>query len=140
MASSNQSAENYVRVARPNLIGRLQNLPLIVEKLKKQQEKVCTGNEVEAKPEKILDWVLNKGEEACYQFLRILDRERKSVLTPDLHTWICSFSFREEQEDDYIQGNNAGSMNTNNQKSSVCTIHVKYFIIGAKVYLCNLTI
>lgn len=113
MASSNQSAKEYVRVAHVKLIERLQNLPLIVEKL--HQKRVYSENEVseiEAIPERfnktrtILDWVLNKGEKACYEFLRILDRERKSVLPPNLHTWICSFSFRDEQED-YIQGNNA---------------------------------
>ncbi|KAF4080806.1 hypothetical protein AMELA_G00175590 [Ameiurus melas] len=119
MASSNQPARYYVSKARENLVGRLLNLPLIVEKL--HQKNVFNGSEVseiEAEPEKynktrkILDWVLNKGEEACYKFLRILDRERKSVLpkpdssglTPDLHTWICLFSFRDEPEDDYIEG------------------------------------
>ncbi|XP_047672692.1 uncharacterized protein LOC113650479 isoform X16 [Tachysurus fulvidraco] len=119
MASSNVSAKEYVRNARENLVGRLQNLPVIVEKL--HQQNVFNGNEVseiEAEPEKynktrrILDWVLNKGEKACYKFLRILDRERKLVLpkpdstsqTPDLHTWISLFSFRDEDEDDYIKG------------------------------------
>lgn len=122
MASSNQSARDYVKNARQNLVGRLLNLPLIVEKL--HQQNVFNANEVseiEAEPEKynktrkILDWVFNKGEEACYKFLRILDCERKSVLpkpdsstlTPDLHTWICLFSFRDEPEDDYTQGKNA---------------------------------
>ncbi|XP_053087420.1 uncharacterized protein LOC113523961 isoform X2 [Pangasianodon hypophthalmus] len=119
MASSNQPARDYVRNAHENLVGHLQNLPLIVEKL--LQQNVFNGREVseiEAEPEKynrtkkILDLVLNKGEEACYQFLRILDRERKSVFpkldlssqTPDLHTWISLFSFSDEPEDDYIQG------------------------------------
>ncbi|XP_053494837.1 uncharacterized protein LOC128616285 [Ictalurus furcatus] len=119
MASSHQSAREYIRDACENLVGRLQNLPLIVEKL--HQQNVLNGNEVgdlEDEPEncrktrKILDWVINKGEEACYKFLRILDCERKSVLpkpdssslTPDLHTWICLFSFRDEPEDDYTQG------------------------------------
>ncbi|XP_053539915.1 uncharacterized protein LOC108272973 isoform X6 [Ictalurus punctatus] len=118
MASSNQSARDYVKNARQNLVGRLLNLPLIVEKL--HQQNVFNANEVseiEAEPEKynktrkILDWVFNKGEEACYKFLRILDRERKSVLpksdssglTTDLRTWICLF-FRDEPEDDYIEG------------------------------------
>ncbi|KAK2864825.1 hypothetical protein Q7C36_003979 [Tachysurus vachellii] len=119
MASSNESAKEYVRNAREKLVGCLQNLPVIVEKL--HQQNVFNGNEVseiEAEPEKynktrrILDWVLNKGEKACYNFLRILDRERKLVLpkpdstrqTPDLHTWISLFSFRDEDEDDYIEG------------------------------------
>ncbi|XP_046700023.1 uncharacterized protein LOC124382011 isoform X2 [Silurus meridionalis] len=114
MASSNKSAKQYVGDARENLVGRLQNLPLVVEKL--HQKKVFNGNEVseiEAEPEKynksrkILDFVLNKGEEACYQFLLILYHERKLVLPKtksssrdlDLHTWICLFSFRDEAED-----------------------------------------
>ncbi|KAF4080771.1 hypothetical protein AMELA_G00175090 [Ameiurus melas] len=119
MASSHQSAREYIRGSCENLVGGLRNLPLIVEKL--HQQNVLNGNEVgdlEDEPQncrktrKILDWVLNKGEEACYKFLRILDRERKSVLpepdssglTPDLQTWICLFSFRDEPEDDYTQG------------------------------------
>ncbi|KAK2864826.1 hypothetical protein Q7C36_003980 [Tachysurus vachellii] len=119
MASSNQDASEYIKDALEKLVGRLQNLPVIVEKL--HQQNVFNGNEVseiEAEPEKynktrrILDLVLNKGEKACYKFLRILDRERKLVLpksdstsqTPDLHTWISLFSFRDEAEDDYIKG------------------------------------
>ncbi|KAF4080784.1 hypothetical protein AMELA_G00175240 [Ameiurus melas] len=112
MASSHQSARQYVGNAREKLVGRLQNLPLIVEKL--HQQNIFNGNEVSEiesetekynKTRKILDWVLNKGEEACYKFLRILDHERKLVLPkPDLQTWICSFSFRDEPEDDYTQG------------------------------------
>ncbi|KAI5621728.1 hypothetical protein C0J50_18785 [Silurus asotus] len=118
MASSNQSAKQYLKDAVENLVGQLKNLPLIFEKL--QQLKIFSDNVINVintettgfnKTRKILDLVLNKGEEACYQFLRILDRERKSVLpnpnsssqAPDLHTWICLFSFRDEAED-YNQG------------------------------------
>ncbi|XP_060721310.1 uncharacterized protein LOC132842587 isoform X2 [Tachysurus vachellii] len=119
MASSNESAKEYVRNAREKLVGRLQNLPVIVEKLHQQNVfNINEVSEIEAEPEKynktrrILDWVLNKGEKACYNFLRILDRERKLVLpkadstsqTLDLHTWISLFSFRDEDEDDYIKG------------------------------------
>ncbi|XP_053346493.1 uncharacterized protein LOC128516202 [Clarias gariepinus] len=114
MASSNQPARQYVSDARLNLVGQLQNVSLIVEKL--HQQGVFNHNEVseiDAVPEKynktrkILDWILNKGEEACYQFLRILDCERKSVFPKadsNLHTWICLFSFRDEATSDYIQG------------------------------------
>ncbi|GAA6091643.1 uncharacterized protein LOC113650499 [Tachysurus ichikawai] len=119
MASSNHDASEYIKDALEKLVGRLQNLTVIVEKL--HQQNVFNGNEVseiEAEPEKynktrkILDLVLNKGEKACSNFLRILDRERKLVLpkpdstsqTPDLHTWISLFSFRDEAEDDYIKG------------------------------------
>ncbi|KAI5087422.1 hypothetical protein C0J45_22821 [Silurus meridionalis] len=118
MASSNQSAKQYLKDAVENLVGQLKNLPLIFEKL--QQRKVFSDNEINQietettyynKTRKILDLVLNKGEEACYQFLRILDHERELVLpnpnsssqAPDLHTWICLFSFRDEAEDN-IQG------------------------------------
>ncbi|XP_060721354.1 uncharacterized protein LOC132842608 isoform X2 [Tachysurus vachellii] len=119
MASSNQDASQYLRDAHENLVKQLQNLPLIVRRL--HQQNVLNTDEVsELKDEhekrkysrKILDLVLNKGEEACYEFLRILDRERNSVfpnpdsssLTPDLHTWICLFSFTDEAEDVYIYG------------------------------------
>ncbi|XP_036421955.1 NACHT, LRR and PYD domains-containing protein 1b allele 4-like [Colossoma macropomum] len=119
MASSNQSALKHVSNAREHLYEELQNLPLIIEKL--HQQDVLNSYEVsllEAEPEKynktskILTWVMNKGEEACYQFLKILDFERKSVL-PKLqssmqagkpHAWISQFSFRDEPEDDYIHG------------------------------------
>ncbi|XP_027014692.2 uncharacterized protein LOC113650499 [Tachysurus fulvidraco] len=119
MASSNQDASEYIKGALEKLVGCLKNLPVIVEQL--QEQNVFNGNEVseiEAEPEKynktrrILDLVLNKGEKACYNFLRILDRERKLVLpkpdstsqTPDLHTWISWFSFGDEAEDDYVEG------------------------------------
>ncbi|GAA6082558.1 uncharacterized protein LOC113650479 isoform X1 [Tachysurus ichikawai] len=119
MASSNQNASQYLRDAHENLVKQLQNLPLIVNRL--HQQNVLNTNEVNdledehetcKNARKILDLVLNKGEEACYEFLRILDRERNSVfpkpdsssLTPDLHTWICLFSFKDEAEDDYIYG------------------------------------
>lgn len=121
MASSNQNASQYLRDAHENLVKQLQNLPLIVNRL--HQQNVLNTNEVNdledehetcKNARKILDLVLNKGEEACYEFLRILDRERNSVfpkpdsssLTPDLHTWICLFSFKDEAEDDYIYGKN----------------------------------
>ncbi|XP_062842863.1 nucleotide-binding oligomerization domain-containing protein 2-like [Trichomycterus rosablanca] len=118
MASSNQSAKEYVQNARIHLVGHLYNLPLIVEKL--HQQGVVNANEVseiEEEPEKynktrnILDSVLKKGEKACYQFLKILDLERKSVLPKidpvsqafDFHTWINLFSFRDEPDGDYVQ-------------------------------------
>ncbi|XP_072531232.1 uncharacterized protein [Salminus brasiliensis] len=111
MACSNQCAKEYVDRARVNLVGHLQNLPLIVEKL--HQQKVLNSNEVSVieaesenfnKTRKILDELWKKGEEACYQFLKILDFERKSVLAPTLHSWITLFPFRDEPEDDYIHG------------------------------------
>ncbi|XP_036421378.1 uncharacterized protein LOC118804866 [Colossoma macropomum] len=106
MACSVQCAQDYVSDARIHLIEQLKNLPLIIEKL--YQKKVLNNTEVsdlEAIPEKcrksrkILDWITNKGKDACYEFLRILDLERKSVLPPELHIWISHFSFGEESDD-----------------------------------------
>ncbi|GAA6086264.1 uncharacterized protein LOC113650479 isoform X1 [Tachysurus ichikawai] len=149
MASSNESAKEYVRNARKKLVGRLQNLPVIVEKL--HQQNVFNGNEVseiEAVPEKynktrrILDWVLNKGEKACYNFLRILDRERKLVLpkpdtttqTPDLHTWISLFSFRDEAEDDYIKGPASCHQLQNDLKTRTKQITLQRWSQSLRVY------
>ncbi|XP_017563602.1 uncharacterized protein LOC108433501 isoform X2 [Pygocentrus nattereri] len=109
MACSVQCAQDYVSDARVDLIEQLKNLPLIIEKL--YQKKVLNNTEVsdlEAIPEKcrkarkVLDWITNKGKDACLEFLKILDLERKSVLPLKLHTWISHFSFGEESDD--IQG------------------------------------
>ncbi|KAL7883451.1 hypothetical protein SRHO_G00011090 [Serrasalmus rhombeus] len=109
MACSVQCAQDYVSDARVDLIEQLKNLPLIIEKL--YQKKILNNTEVsdlEAIPEKcrktrkVLDWITNKGKDACLEFLKILDLERKSVLPLKLHTWISHFSFGEESDD--IQG------------------------------------
>ncbi|KAL6460696.1 hypothetical protein MHYP_G00306620 [Metynnis hypsauchen] len=106
MACSVQCAQDYVSDARIHLIEQLKNLPLIIEKL--YQKKVLNNTEVsdlEAIPEKcrktrkVLDWITNKGKDACLEFLKILDLERKSVLPLKLHTWISHFSFGEESDD-----------------------------------------
>lgn len=77
MASSKESAKEYVRNARENLVRWLQNLPVIVEKLHQKKVSILAEPEKYNKTRRILDWVLNEGEEPCYNFLRILDHERK---------------------------------------------------------------
>ena len=64
------------------------------------------------KTRKILDWVTNKGEAACYELLKIIDITRKRTLERpleqtgpsqdseefDLHYWISCFSFTEDTD------------------------------------------
>ncbi|XP_045074613.1 uncharacterized protein LOC123487481 [Coregonus clupeaformis] len=113
MASARQSALEYITNGRLRLIGRLQNLPLIVEKL--FQRKVLHGEEVSKiqaevdrfdQTRKILDWVSAKGEAACYELLTILYITRKRTLDDaDLQQWISCFPFKEDPEmTDYLVG------------------------------------
>ncbi|XP_037829733.1 protein NLRC5 [Kryptolebias marmoratus] len=131
MACTSRSALDYIRDARPHLVGELRNLSVILENL--YQEKVLTDEEVsKIKTEKddydetraILDSVIKKGEAACYKLLRIIDTTRKRAFerSPlplnnkrggsaesikfDLHHWISCFSFKEDAEMDlnYLQG------------------------------------
>ncbi|XP_071389872.1 nucleotide-binding oligomerization domain-containing protein 1-like [Centroberyx affinis] len=131
MASTRQSALEYIRRARDHLVGGLRSLSVIVENL--HQRRVLNEEEVSKiqtepddfdKTRKILDWVMNKGEEACYEFLKIIDMTRKRTLERppplpektdlastqssefDLHIWISCFSFREDTEMDitYLRG------------------------------------
>ncbi|XP_074532149.1 nucleotide-binding oligomerization domain-containing protein 1-like [Halichoeres trimaculatus] len=84
MACTSQSALEYVRSARLHLVTHLRDLSVIVENL--HQEEVFHGEEVSTiqaernefeKARKILDSVTKKGEEACYTFLRVIDRTWK---------------------------------------------------------------
>ncbi|XP_026126449.1 uncharacterized protein LOC113107869 isoform X2 [Carassius auratus] len=103
MASAHQSATEYLRNARKDLVTRMKNLPLIIENL--YQKKVFNHDEVDAlKAERtefdqarcVLDWVVNKGDEASYEFLQILDVTKKRTLDPGLHFWISCSPFRDE--------------------------------------------
>ncbi|KAK6324467.1 hypothetical protein J4Q44_G00038090 [Coregonus suidteri] len=111
MASARQSALEYITNGRLRLIGRLQNLPLIVENL--FQRKVLHEEEVSKiqaevdrfdQTRKILDWVSAKGEAACYELLTILYITRKRTLDDaDLQQWISCFPFKEDPEmTDYL--------------------------------------
>ncbi|XP_071385538.1 nucleotide-binding oligomerization domain-containing protein 1-like [Centroberyx affinis] len=131
MASTSQSALEYIRSSRVHLVGRLQSLSVIVENLYQQGvlneeevSKIQTETDDFDKTRKILDWVINKGEEACYELLKIIDMTRKRTLERppslpekpglastqsskfDLHYWISCFSFREDTEMDvtYLKG------------------------------------
>ncbi|KAI1898126.1 hypothetical protein AGOR_G00069140 [Albula goreensis] len=120
MACTQQSALNYVTNGRVHLIGRLRNLPLIIEKLRQcgvlnenEVSVINSSSETFSKTRKILDMVTANGEEACYEFLRILDVTRKRTLPEqqqgfsasrvtrscDLLQWIISFPFREDRND-----------------------------------------
>ncbi|XP_064818274.1 uncharacterized protein LOC135535773 [Oncorhynchus masou masou] len=113
MASTRQSALEYITNGRLRLIGRLQNLPLILENL--FQRKVLHEEEVSKiqaevdhfdQTRKILDWVSAKGEAACYELLMILDMTRKRTLDDaDLQQWISCFPFKDDPEmTDYFVG------------------------------------
>uniref|UniRef100_A0A3Q4N7Q9 CARD domain-containing protein n=1 Tax=Neolamprologus brichardi TaxID=32507 RepID=A0A3Q4N7Q9_NEOBR len=87
MACTSQSAEGYIRSARRHLVGELKNLTVILENL--YQRGVLCDEEVSKiqaekddydKTRKILDSVTNKGEKACYEFLKIIDMTRKRTL------------------------------------------------------------
>uniref|UniRef100_A0A667XYW1 CARD domain-containing protein n=1 Tax=Myripristis murdjan TaxID=586833 RepID=A0A667XYW1_9TELE len=124
MACTNQSALEYIRSARLHLVGRLKSLSVIVENLYMQKvfseeevSKIQTQADDFDKKRKILDFVINKGEAACYTLLWIIDMTRQRTLerpaplpenvdlgSPqnnfDLHHWISCFSFREDTEMD----------------------------------------
>ncbi|XP_070999020.1 protein NLRC5-like [Oncorhynchus clarkii lewisi] len=113
MASTRQSALEYITNGRQHLIGKLKNLPLIVENL--FQRKVLNEEEVSKiqaevdhfdQTRKILDWVSAKGEVACYELLTILDITRKRTLdNADLKQWISYFPFKDDPEmTDYFVG------------------------------------
>nr|XP_005164409.1 uncharacterized protein LOC101884073 [Danio rerio] len=106
MACAQQSAIQYLKSARRKLVIGMRNLPLIVENL--YQRKVFSEHEVDAlkaertefdKARSIMDWVVNKGEEASYELLSILDATQKRTLSPELHSWITCFPVRSEDVD-----------------------------------------
>ncbi|XP_035392561.1 uncharacterized protein LOC113568372 isoform X2 [Electrophorus electricus] len=121
MASTQQSAVDYIRNGRVVLINGLRNLILILQTLKQRtllsdSEKDFILDEDVTRLDQIgrlLDLVTSKGEDACYELLRILDDTRfqtfpmPGVQQPDLHHWISCFPFTNDpnvQSDD-----NAGS-------------------------------
>ncbi|XP_034007219.1 uncharacterized protein LOC117499055 isoform X19 [Trematomus bernacchii] len=131
MASTTQSAVEYVRGARIHLVKTLKNHSVILENLKQQgvlrDEEVCRiqaeGNDYD-KNRKLIDSVTDKGEKASYEFLKIIDMTRKRThgrtsLFPekqtvasaeskmfDLHHWISCFPFKEDTQmgKNYLQG------------------------------------
>nr|XP_033471729.1 uncharacterized protein LOC117249944 [Epinephelus lanceolatus] len=113
MACTTQSALDYVKNARSRLLGKLKNLSVILENLRQKEvfsdeavSKIQAEKDDYDKTRKILDWLKCKGEDACYEFLRIVDMTRKRTLEVDLHHWISCFPFREDTQMDtnYLQG------------------------------------
>ncbi|XP_033935170.1 uncharacterized protein [Pseudochaenichthys georgianus] len=123
MASTTQSAVEYVRRARRHLVKKLKNLSVILENLNQQgvlgDEEVsiiqAEGNDYN-KNRTLLDSVVKKGEAASYIFLEIIYMMRKrnhgrtSLLpekqtvasaeseTFDLPHWISCFPFKEDTQ------------------------------------------
>ncbi|CAI5657212.1 unnamed protein product [Oreochromis niloticus] len=121
MACASQSALGYVRSARDHLVRTLKGITEIVEKLstrgffsEEDVNKIKSESDGFDKTRRIVDYVIEKGEEACYEFLRIIDTTRRtsgersvsfaenpessSSLSNmfDLNYWISCFSFRED--------------------------------------------
>ncbi|XP_039908523.1 uncharacterized protein LOC120747026 [Simochromis diagramma] len=128
MACTSQSAVEYVRRAKPKLVGTLKGLTVIVEHLYQEEvfseeevSKIKTAGDDFDKTREIVNRVIKKGEAACYEFLRIIDitRKRRTERPPsftasdsssqdkfDLNYWISCFSFKDDTNMDvtYLQG------------------------------------
>ncbi|XP_035770686.1 uncharacterized protein LOC102788691 [Neolamprologus brichardi] len=121
MACASQSALDYVRSARDHLVRTLKGFTEIVENLstrgffsEEEVNKIKSESDGFDKTRRIVDYVIEMGEEACYEFLRIIDTTRRtsgerslsfaenpessSSLSNmfDLNYWISCFSFRED--------------------------------------------
>uniref|UniRef100_A0AAX7SLN2 NACHT domain-containing protein n=1 Tax=Astatotilapia calliptera TaxID=8154 RepID=A0AAX7SLN2_ASTCA len=128
MACASQSALDYVRSARDHLVRTLKGFTEIVENLstrgffsEEDVNKIKSESDGFDKTRRIVDYVIEMGEEACYEFLRIIDTTRRtsgerslsfaenpessSSLSNmfDLNYWISCFSFREDINMD-VQG------------------------------------
>ncbi|XP_051283538.1 uncharacterized protein LOC127378593 isoform X13 [Dicentrarchus labrax] len=161
MASTTQSARDYVENARVHLVRELKNLSVIVENL--YQQKVFSDEEVSKiqterddfeKTRKILDSVTKKGEAACYKFLRIIDMTRKrtveraSVLPEkqsaastenrkfDLHHWISCYPFKEDTQMDvnYLQGSRPCHRYQAKLKSKAQKISNKFWMANKNLF------
>lgn len=91
---------------------QMRNLPLIIENL--YQKNVFNDHEVDAlkaertefdKARSILDWVINKGEMASYELLRILDVTKRRTLHSDLHHWISCYPVKDADEEEDAEAN-----------------------------------
>lgn len=111
MACNQQSAVVYLRKTWGNLVSQMQNFPVIVENL--YQLRVFNNYDVNAvktkwterdKAKYILNRVINEGETASYELLKILDFTWKRTLRPSLHKWIKRYSFREDSKANYSFG------------------------------------
>lgn len=111
MASTQQSAQEFLRNGQTLLTeGRLNCDPVIGALIQSKffiNHELSSIESAENNQDKIrilLDIVFSKGEEACYKFLKILDKERSDIFPrtvlgyPDLHHWISCFSFQDEPQ------------------------------------------
>ncbi|XP_029985173.1 uncharacterized protein LOC115415582 isoform X2 [Sphaeramia orbicularis] len=152
MACTGQSASQYVESVRRHLVRGLKSLSVILENLF-QQEVLCEEEVSKIQAEKddfdkrrrIVDKVLKKGEGACYEFLRIIDKTRKRTLERpypdtngfDLHYWISCYPFREETKMDkkYQQGPEQCHNFQNRLKSKAQKLYQKFWM--SKKNLCR---
>ncbi|KAI4884807.1 hypothetical protein NFI96_003750 [Prochilodus magdalenae] len=107
MASTKRSAVDYIRNGRAALVRGLRNLHLIKQKL--GERKLLPDSEIVSIFDKgataaeqvrqLLDTAACKGEDVCYELLRIFDDTRDQTFPmpverhPELHQWISCFSF-----------------------------------------------
>ena len=109
MASTQQSAVDFIKKGRALLEKRLQNLSLVLNKLceynvldKGQVTHIQSFNELSDRSKHLIDLLIYKGEAACYELLKILDSTRSKTFprpglhNPDLHHWISCFSFGDD--------------------------------------------
>ncbi|XP_035848761.1 uncharacterized protein LOC116035797 [Sander lucioperca] len=152
MASTTQSASDYVKNHRSRLVGKLKNLSVILENLSQENsdkkkvlsdEEVCEIEQAEKtdynKTRKILDSVMKKGEAACYEFLRIIYMTRKRTLDPDLHYWISCFPFKEDPQMDtnYLQGSRPCHRYQEKLKSKAQKISDKFWMANKNQFKGN---
>uniref|UniRef100_A0A8C7IBH7 NACHT domain-containing protein n=2 Tax=Oncorhynchus kisutch TaxID=8019 RepID=A0A8C7IBH7_ONCKI len=116
MASTQQSAFEYVQNGRALLEGHLQKPSLVVNELRKnnifsekQVREIKSHKNRSVKTRKMLDMIIKKGEYASYELLKILYNTRNQTLPrtnptqnqprhPDLHQWISCFSFTDDPD------------------------------------------
>ncbi|XP_029504021.1 uncharacterized protein LOC115119384 isoform X1 [Oncorhynchus nerka] len=116
MASTQQSAFEYVQNGRALLEGHLQKRSLVVDELRKnnifsekQVREIKSHKKRSVKTRKMLDMIIKKGEYASYELLKILYNTRNQTLPktnptqnqprhPDLHQWISCFSFTDDPD------------------------------------------
>ncbi|KAM4560253.1 nucleotide-binding oligomerization domain-containing protein 1-like [Odontesthes bonariensis] len=166
MACTSQSAREYVTNARADLVEGLKGLPLILENL--NQKGVLHDEEVsKIQAEKdnydrtraIVDHVIKKGEEACYELLGIIATTRDRTLGRppcfpenksdashgkmklDLHHWISCFSFKEDtlMEGNYFQGPRPCRIYQKKLKSQAQKLSKEFWVASKRLFEENKT-
>ncbi|XP_052334263.1 uncharacterized protein LOC118357513 isoform X3 [Oncorhynchus keta] len=103
MASTEQSAVDYIQNGRRLLVDSLENHSLVIDQLHKHNvlhqgevSYLSSMYEKSDRSRKMLDMTVCKGEAACYKLLKILYTTRTVSLKQDMHYWISCFSFRDD--------------------------------------------